>query len=398
MINKNNLLISILLTSNFFLLLIFELKIVFFIFFFQLLAILVTKQKYKKKLQNQYLKLENEKILSNTIKEEKLFNFFDQFPHSVFIIQKDLSIYYQNLFAKKIYGDNSNKDIISVIRDYDFISQVEKFKNNYNYNKFNWSKPLPNNQYFTTEIFNLSNFYVLTINEITTEKNKEEFFNENLSNLTHELKTPLSVIIGYLETIDLENISNKENQKYLEIINSKTFEMKDLIEQILKISEIELHPSQQVSIDLYASIQKTLESHSVLFNKKGINLIIDIEATKKILIDFTVNDFEFILNNLLSNALKYTPSGKNVYISAIKISHSTLSIEIKDEGIGIAQTDLDKITNKFFRADLSRNSDTGGHGLGLAIVDKLLSKNGHKLEFSSILGEGSIFKIELRLS
>ena len=213
MINKNNLLISILLTSNFFLLFIFELKIVFFIFFFQLLAILITKQKYKKKLQNQYLKLENEKISSNTIKEEKLFNFFDQFPHSVFIIQKDLNIYYQNLFAKKTYGDNSNKDIISVIRDYDFISQVEKFKNNYNYNKFNWSKPLPNNQYFTTEIFNLSNFYVLTINEITTEKNKEESFNENLSNLTHELKTPLSVIIGYLETIDLENISSKENQK-----------------------------------------------------------------------------------------------------------------------------------------------------------------------------------------
>jgi hypothetical protein len=111
--------------------------------------------------------------------------------YPVFIIQKDFYIYYQNISAKKIYGDGSNKDIISVIRDYDFIFQVEKFKNNHSYNKFNWNKPLPNNQYFKTEILNLSNFYVLTIKEITNEKNKEELFNENLTNLTHELKTPL---------------------------------------------------------------------------------------------------------------------------------------------------------------------------------------------------------------
>jgi signal transduction histidine kinase len=174
--------------------------------------------------------------------------------------------------------------------------------------------------------------------------------------------------------------------------------MKELIEQILKISEIEIHPSQKISIDLHSSIQKILDSHSVLFEKKGINLISDIEASKKILIDFTENDFQFILNNLLSNALKYTSSGKNVYVSVIKVSNSNLFIEIKDEGIGIAKIDLDKITTIFFRANHSRNSDTGGHGLGLAIVDKLLSKNGHKLEFSSILGEGSTFNVNLRLS
>ena len=65
---------------------------------------------------------------------------------------------------------------------------------------------------------------------------------------------------------------------------------------------------------------------------------------------------------------------------------------IKDEGIGISQADLKKITTKFFRADQSRNSETGGHGLGLAIVDKLLTKNGHKLEFSSTLGEVLAFR------
>ena len=103
------------------------------------------------------------------------------------------------------------------------------------------------------------------------------------------------------------------------------------------------------------------------------------------------------MNNLLSNALKYTPEGKNVYVS-VKKSTNEVSVLIRDEGIGISQADLKKITTKFFRADQSRNSETGGHGLGLAIVDKLLSKNGHKLEFSSTLGEGSSFKINIRLS
>ena len=86
-----------------------------------------------------------------------------------------------------------------------------------------------------------------------------------------------------------------------------------------------------------------------------------------------------------------------VYVTANK-SINEVSVLIKDEGIGISQADLKKITTKFFRADQSRNSETGGHGLGLAIVDKLLSKNGHKLEFSSTLGEGSSFKINISLS
>ena len=205
------------------------------------------------------------------------------------------------------------------------------------------------------------------------------------------------MIIGYLETINLNNLSNQENQKYLEIINSKTFQMKDLIDQTLKLDEIDSLAIQKVSNDLHSLLEKSLDNYSILFKKKGIKLNTDISESKEVFFDFTPNDFDFILNNLLSNALKYTPTGKNVYVSANK-SINEVSVLIKDEGIGISKDDLKKITTKFFRADQSRNSETGGHGLGLAIVDKLLSKNGHKLEFSSTLGEGSSFKINISLS
>lgn len=373
-----------------------EFKIFSLVIIFELLTIIPVKQYFEKSQEEK--KDQNNIVNQSSIDKEVIESLFDQFSSSVFVLNKDFTIHNQNFKSKKIYNVNLNKDITSVIRDYDFISQFEKFKKNNDYNIFDWSKPLPDNQFFRAEIFTLSNFYIVNIIETTFEKNKQENFNDGLTSLTHELKTPLSVIIGYLETIDLENLSNQENQKYVNIINSKTFQMRDLIDQTLKLSEIESLSIQKVSNDLHPLLEKSLDNYSILFKKKGIDLDIDISASKDMFFDFTPNDFEIVFNNLLSNALKYTPPGKSVYVSTTKTPNNKITIKIKDEGIGISQADLDRITTKFFRADQSRNSDTGGHGLGLAIVDKLLVKNGHKLEFSSILGEGSTFQINLSLS
>ena len=396
MFNKKNISLIFLLIANLILFFVVEFKIFSLVIIFELLTIIPVKQYFEKSQEEK--KDQNNIVNESSIDKEVIESLFDQFSSSVFVLNKDFTINNQNFKSKKIYNVNLNKDIASVIRDYDFISQFEKFKKNNDYNIFDWSKPLPDNQFFRAEIFTLSNFYIVNIIETTFEKNKQENFNDGLTSLTHELKTPLSVIIGYLETIDLENLSNQENQKYVNIINSKTFQMRDLIDQTLKLSEIESLSIQKVSNDLHPLLEKSLDNYSILFKKKGIDLDIDISASKDIFFDFTPNDFEIVLSNLLSNALKYTPPGKNVYVSTTKTPNNKITIKIKDEGIGISQADLDRITTKFFRADQSRNGDTGGHGLGLAIVDKLLLKNGHKLEFSSILGEGSTFQINLSLS
>ena len=395
-VKKNIFILLFFLLSNLSLFFYFEINAILVIYFFEILTVFTFFKLYR---QN---KIENNGIDQSDThpknsEEEILLNFLNQFSFPVFILNENFVISHQNVDSIKNFGANDNKDIISVIRDYDFISQFEKYKKNNNYNIFNWNKPLPDNQYFKTEIFKVSKFYIITIVDITFEKLKDEQYSENLTSLTHELKTPLSVIIGYLETINLNNLSNKENQNYLDIINAKTFQIRDLIDQTLKLAEIESLSIQKISNDLHSLLEKSLDNYSILFKKKGVQLHIDISASREIFFDFTPNDFDFILNNLLSNALKYTPVGKNVYVTA-KTLNNKISIIIKDEGIGISQTDLDKITTKFFRADQSRNSETGGHGLGLAIVDKLLSKNGHKLEFSSVLGEGSTFKIDLLLS
>ena len=395
-VKKNIFILLFFLLSNLSLFFYFEINTILVIYFFELLTVFTFFKLYRQnKIENNGI--DQSDTYPKNSEEEILLNFLNQFSFPVFILNENFVISHQNVNAIENFGANDNKDIISVIRDYDFISQFEKYKKNNNYNIFNWNKLLPDNQYFKTEIFKVSKFYIITIVDITFEKLKDEQYSENLTSLTHELKTPLSVIIGYLETINLNNLSNKENQNYLDIINAKTFQIRDLIDQTLKLAEIESLSIQKISNDLHSLLEKSLDNYSILFKKKGIQLHIDILASREIFFDFTPNDFDFVLNNLLSNALKYTPAGKNVYVTA-KTQDNKTSIIIKDEGIGISQTDLDKITTKFFRADQSRNSETGGHGLGLAIVDKLLSKNGHKLEFSSVLGEGSTFKIDLLLS
>lgn len=395
-VKKNIFILLFFLLSNLSLFFFFEINTILVIYFFEILTVFTFFKLYRQnKIENNVI--DQTDTHPKNSEEEILLNFLNQFSFPVFILNENFVISHQNVNAIENFGANDNKDIISVIRDYDFISQFEKYKKNNNYNIFNWNKPLPDNQYFKTEIFKVSKFYIITIVDITFEKLKDEQYSENLTSLTHELKTPLSVIIGYLETINLNNLSNKENQNYLDIINAKTFQIRDLIDQTLKLAEIESLSIQKISNDLHSLLEKSLDNYSILFKKKGIQLHIDILASREIFFDFTPNDFDFVLNNLLSNALKYTPAGKNVYVTA-KTQDNKTSIIIKDEGIGISQTDLNKITTKFFRADQSRNSETGGHGLGLAIVDKLLSKNGHKLEFSSVLGEGSTFKIDLLLS
>ena len=395
-VKKNIFILLFFLLSNLSLFFYFEANTILVIYFFEILTVFTFFKLYRQnKIENNVI--DQSDTHPKNSEEEILLNFLNQFSFPVFILNENFVISHQNVDAIKNFGANDNKDIISVIRDYDFMSQFEKYKKNNNYNIFNWNKPLPDNQYFKTEIFKVSKFYIITIVDITFEKLNNEHYSESLTSLTHELKTPLSVIIGYLETIDFNNLSNKENQNYLDIINAKTFQIRDLIDQTLKLAEIESLSIQRISNDLHSLLEKSLDNYSILFKKKGIQLHIDISASREIFFDFTPNDFDFVLNNLLSNALKYTPAGKNVYVKA-KTQDNKISIIIKDEGIGISQTDLDKITTKFFRADQSRNSETGGHGLGLAIVDKLLSKNGHKLEFSSVLGEGSTFKIDLLLS
>ena len=383
--------------ANLFLFYFLDTKEIILFFFFEILLILSFIYFIKKNVKSLIKKLPDKKEnkdLTLSIYE----SFVNKLDNPIFIIGKDFKIISQNLKSQEIYEDQSSNDISTIIRDYDFIQNLDEYKKNNEFNRFTWSKNLPDRKIFNTEILNFSEFLIIIITDITNQKLIEEKQTIYLDDLTHELKTPLSTIIGYLETIDFNNYTIEENKNFLKIINSKTFEIKNLIDQILKLSETNIANKEILKINIQEILKSTIASYDNLFKKSGISFQIDIEAANNKVTSFTSMELEVVINNLLSNALKYTPKGKTVSLKTKITSENDLSIIIQDQGIGIPQKDLSRLTERFFRVDQSRNNQTGGHGLGLTIANHILSKNGCVLEISSELGKGSIFKFNLKLS
>lgn len=383
--------------ANLFLFYFLDTKEIILFFFFEILLILSFIYFIKKNVKSLIKKLPDKKEnkdLTLSIYE----SFVNKLDNPIFIIGKDFKIISQNLKSQEIYEDQSSNDISTVIRDYDFIQNLDEYKKNNEFNRFTWSKNLPDRKIFNTEILNFSEFLIIIITDITNQKLIEEKQTIYLDDLTHELKTPLSTIIGYLETIDFNNYTIEENKNFLKIINSKTFEIKNLIDQILKLSETNIANKEILKINIQEILKSTIASYDNLFKKSGISFQIDIESANNKVTSFTSMELEVVINNLLSNALKYTPKGKTVTLKTKITSENDLSIIIQDQGIGIPQKDLSRLTERFFRVDQSRNNQTGGHGLGLTIANHILSKNGCVLEISSELGKGSIFKFNLKLS
>ena len=175
--------------------------------------------------------------------------------------------------------------------------------------------------------------------------------------------------------------------------------MKNLIDQMLKLSEVENLKKTNTKINVFEIINKAINNYRELFKKKSIILITDIDNIKNLFIDFTPNDLDIVLNNLLSNALNYSESNTTVTVLANLIKkENKIEIIVKDQGIGISDDNLTRITEKFYRVDKSRNNSIQGHGLGLAITTEILAKNGCRIDISSDLGKGSAFKIIFPLS
>ena len=381
----------------------FNFKTILIILFFECLSGLISFAFLKRKSLGLYKfspsqRIDNSNI--NDIQSDKYYQkLIDHFDFPIFFLDKNLEIKIQNNQSILSYGKNISLPVSSVIRDYEFIENIGKFKKNPKFNNFIWKKELPERKTYKAQLKYFNNFIVLQVLDFTQENNSKKNQELYLTNLTHELKTPLSVIIGYLETINFHEFSLEENKSFIQIINSKSFEMKNLIDQMLKLSEVENLVKTKIKINVFETINRSVNNYRELFKKKSVTLITDLDSSKNLFIDFAPNDLDIVLNNLLSNALNYSESNTTVTVLAnLNIKKNQIEIIVKDQGIGISSDNLTKITEKFYRVDKSRNNLIQGHGLGLAITTEILAKNECRIDISSDLGKGSAFKIIFPLS
>ncbi len=226
---------------------------------------------------------------------------------------------------------------------------------------------------------------------LEAKKAKEEF----LSNMSHEIRTPMNAIIGFVNILK-NNVTGEKNLSYINIIQSSSKTMLHLIDDILDFSKIE---NGKLSINRHPfnphnELIHCLKLFEASAAEKSIELLTNVDKNLPECLEGDLIRIKQIMFNFLSNAIKFSPEGKKVFI-AIKYENNLLSISVQDEGIGISDESQEKIFNPFEQVDGTMAKKYGGTGLGLSISLKLAKLMGGEIALSSTLGVGSTFTLLL---
>lgn len=231
------------------------------------------------------------------------------------------------------------------------------------------------------------------INRMVKELSKTEVLrNDFIANVSHEIKTPLSIIENYATALHEEALSLEQRKEYTRILLSASKRLTDLITKILKLNKLENQEifAEKKEIALGEMLRECILQFEDILETKGLTLVCDIED---IIIYSDANLLELIWNNLISNAIKFTDVGGTITISLKKEGLSSL-VTFADTGSGMSAETGAHIFDKFFQGDISHAQE--GNGLGLALVKRVIDILGGDITVESVVGEGSIFQVRLK--
>nr|WP_280521215.1 ATP-binding protein [Paenibacillus mangrovi] len=243
---------------------------------------------------------------------------------------------------------------------------------------------------------------VAVLRDITEEVKLEKMRQDFVANVSHEIRTPLSMMQGYSEALlDGMAASPEESQELIQVIHDESLRMGRLVKDLLDLARMEAGHTdiQRDRLDVNELLERVYRKFSVRAKENGIDLSYDKKTVDLILEAADEDKLEQVLTNLLDNAFRHTPEGKQIRIVADRIgegSTSELQINIEDEGAGIPQEDIPFVFERFYKADKARVRGTSnGTGLGLAIVKNIVESHEGSIRVISQLGEGTVFSIRL---
>jgi len=239
---------------------------------------------------------------------------------------------------------------------------------------------------------------VLVLHDITELRRLERLRREFVSNVSHELKTPLAAIQAYVETLLNGAVDDPAaRDRFLKGIDLQAERLEQLIQDLLRLARIESGNEAFEIIDVaaVASIRQVLEENRQLADTKQIR--VEFDASAEVYVRADQKGFHTIIENLLTNAIKYTTNGGRVRVSIRPDGNGFARIDIEDSGIGIAVEHQTRIFERFYRVDEARSRDVGGTGLGLAIVKHLCQFFGGNVALKSEPHVGSTFTVMLPL-
>ena len=347
--------------------------------------------------------LDHEKKIRTAIEEhEKLESAFESMIEGVIVLDKQNRIESINSGMKKIISahyplDITGKTILEAFRNVDLQSALEYFDKE----KVTISREITlDGEPSIILSVNISLIHglpgneekkMLVFHDVTRLKKLEKMRNDFVANVTHEIRTPLTSIIGFIDTLQHGAIEDRTTaRKFLKIIEENAHRLNRLLGDLLTLSSIELGDVQLQSENI--SINEMIDHVLILFEAKLKEKKQIVEKRLPQGLPPILADRDRVIQvllNILDNAVKFTPDSGKITISADEESKKFVIIRIADEGVGIPASELSRLGERFYRVDKTRSRDLGGTGLGLSIVKHLMKAQGGKMEIDSKLGVGT---------
>ena len=332
-------------------------------------------------------------------------------PVGVFAFDQKLKLLFVNRAGRELLGLGATfqfgQDLIEVIRQPTVVNLIQEVSTDQQIQEAELELPLskvtlrlrahPLLEPEHATMATVSSGVLLTVTDETRLKQLENARRDFTANVSHELKTPLSAIKAYAETLLMGALEDEEaSQRFVERIAEQAHRLDSLIRDLLHLTKLQSQPDKpQLSNLLLDDVLKTcVEEHRTIGQAKKINIdTTGVESGCRVEAD--LESLRTVIGNLLGNAVRYNHPEGWVKVSTRREPNHVVLI-IADNGIGIPPEDLDRIFERFYRVEKARSQDSGGTGLGLSIVKHLVQGMSAEIHVSSVLGNGSSFELRLK--
>jgi two-component system phosphate regulon sensor histidine kinase PhoR len=243
------------------------------------------------------------------------------------------------------------------------------------------------------------NLFAILLLDMTSQRNLEKVRRDFVANVSHELRSPLTSLVGFIETLLSGNVQDEETRnKFLKIMDEESKRMNRLIDDILSLSKVETeeHITPNTTISLIDPIKHIISSINEKRLKEDNKILIDDlrdDPEINCFISGNIDEINQVFVNLLENAIKYGFDNTNVIVKIEQLKNKEIKVSVINNGEGIPDKYIERLTERFFRVDKARSRKIGGTGLGLAIVKHILIKHRAQLSINSIPNQETNFSI-----
>mgnify|MGYP000266936795 FL=1 len=320
---------------------------------------------------------------------------FQASPNGILMLDDQDQIEWCNAIAERFFGLNFKRDVLQrinfLIRRPEFIQYL---------NRRQFEDPLllermgvDSNLSLMIQAFPFGQKrHLLLVQDVTDLQKADAMRRDFVANVSHEMRTPITVLMGFLETIQSLDIDKQQRDQYFEMMMSQAQRMKSLVEDLLTLANLEANtlpaPLQEIKIDTLMALVRN-DAEALSQGRHALNFEI---ATPCNLMG-EEREILSAFSNLVSNAIRYTPDVGAVTAKWAVNNQGYGEFSVTDTGPGIASEHLSRLTERFYRVDRSRSRDTGGTGLGLAIVKHIANRHQAQLLIESTPGKGSTFTL-----